>query len=827
MLQKRGSWAEEGEGHRPAAICGRSRLKSAKCAWAILALLDFVAAGPSWAQRAQLATEDYARAEGVLPWNAVKLAFHLDVEPHWIEASDRFWYRSEDTSGKKFVLVDPEKNTSQAAFDHERLAKGLSEASGKSYEANKLPFDSFAFAAREQSIDITVGDVRWVCGIEAYRCARSTKPKTDPGEVLSPDEHWVAFVKNHDLYVRSIAAKVEVRLTSDGAEYNDYGTAPESNTSAITDRILEKGAHRINVLWSPDSRKILTYKLDQRKVRQSYLVQSVAPGAVGTARPLLYSYRYPFPGDKEVATAKLVVFDVAKRTRIPLDLPALTVTFMTPFEFKWVWWNKNGSEIYLIQKDRWWKTLVFSVTDAGTGHSRNILEEHGATQIEPAPGFGEAPLVKVLGDGAEVVWFSEREGWGHLYLYDGKSGKLKNQITSGPWLVREIQYVDEKNRWIYFTAGGREEGRDPYLRHLYRAKLDGSDPQLLTPEDADHNVSFSPSGAFFVDTYSRVDLPPMSVLRSADGKILQELEHADLSRLLAKSWRFPEPFHAKAADGVTELYGAIFRPSNFDPSMKYPILDSIYPGPQHTRAPKTIADPLGKIPDSCLDLNGTAQSMAELGFVVVTVDGRGTPMRSKAFHDFSYGKLGDAGGLEDHVAVIKELGARYPYMDLDRVGIYGHSGGGFASVRAMLVYPDFYKVAVASAGEHDMRGYIAEWGEKYQGPLENGDYDEASNPALALKAVLKGKLLLAWGDMDDNVPPSLELQLISSLIKRNEDFDTLVLPNQNHISSMLSPYFMRRRWDYLVRNLLGAEPPSGYEIKTTSPLYRPLEMPPK
>ena len=802
-------------------------MKLAKCVWLVAAAFCALAAGPLWAQHAQLSREDYARAESLLPWNAVKLAFHLDVDPQWIGGSDNFWYRSEDASGKKFVLVKPGPNNSQAAFDHERLAKGLSQAVGKAYEASKLPFDSFTFSKDARSIDVSVEDTHWVCDLESYRCMRSAKEKYGPGEILSPDERWVAFVKNHDLYVRSIATKAEVRLTSDGVEYNDYGTTPESDTSAITERILEKGAHQISVLWSPDSQRILTYKLDQRKVQQSYLVQSVAPGAVGTARPVMYSYRYPFPGDKEVATAKLVVFDVVKKTRIALDLPSLPVTFMTPFEFKWVWWNKDSSRIYLIQKDRWWKTLILSVTDASTGHSRNIIEEHGATQIEPTPGFGEAPLVKVLGNGAEVVWFSEKGGWGHLYLYDGKTGKLKNQITSGPWLVREISYVDEKNRWIYFTAGGREEGRDPYLRHLYRIKFDGSGLELLTPEDAAHNVSFSPSGSYFVDTYSRVDLAPVTVLRSAEGKEVREVEHADLSRLQAKGWRFPEPFHAKAADGVTELYGAIFRPSNFDPLKKYPILDSIYPGPQHTRVPKTIAEPLGKIPDSCLDLNGTSQSMAELGFVVVTVDGRGTPMRSKAFHDFSYGKLGDAGGLEDHVAVIKELGARYPYMDLDRVGIYGHSGGGFASVRAMLVYPDFYKVAVASAGEHDMRGYIAEWGEKYQGRLESGDYDEASNPALALKADLKGKLLLAWGDMDDNVPPSLELQLISSLIKKNEDFDTLVLPNQNHISSMLNPYFIRRRWDYLVRNLLGAEPPSGYEIKTTSPLYQPLDAPQK
>ena len=792
-----------------------------------MAAIAAIAASPAGAQQKQLTTEDYARAESLLPWNAVKLAFHLDVAPRWIAGSDRFWYRSEGPGGKEFVLVDPARNTSQAAFDHEKLAKAISTAAGKSYEANKLPFDSIEFDTAGQGIKFSVEDVRWTCDLKTYACEKSSEAvvKAGPGEVLSPDNKWAAFVRNHDLYLRSVATKEGVRLTSDGAEFDDYASLPESDTSAISDRILDKGAAaaRINVMWSPDSRKLLTYKLDQTKVRNSYLVQAVAPGAIGTARPVLYSYRFPFPGDKEVAMAKLFVFDVAGKARVALDVPPIPVTFMTPFDFKFVWWNKDGSQIDLLQRDRWWKTFSFGVIDAKTGEFRKIVEEHAATQIDLNPGFGGEPLVKSLGDGAEVVWFSERDGWGHLYLHDGKTGQLKNRITSGPWLVREIVNVDEKNRRIYFIAEGREEGSDPYLRHLYRVNLDGSDLQLLTPEDADHNVTFSPTGAYFVDTYSRVDLAPVSVLRSADGKQVRELERADLTRLLAAGWKYPEPFHAKADDGVTDIYGAIFRPSNFDPSKKYPILDSIYPGPQHGRVPKTIADPGGKIPDSCIDIYGMEQSFAELGFIVVTVDGRGTPFRSKAFHDFSYGKLGDAGGLEDHVAAIKELGARYSYLDLDRVGIYGHSGGGFASVRAMLAYPDFYKVAVSSAGEHDMRGYIAEWGEKYQGPVDTTDYDEASNPALALKAPLKGKLLLAWGDMDDNVPPALELQLISSFIRKNEDFDTLVLPNRNHLSSMIDPYFIRRRWDYFVRNLLGAEPPIGYEIKSVSPLFKPLD----
>jgi len=346
-------------------------------------------------------------------------------------------------------------------------------------------------------------------------------------------------------------------------------------------------------------------------------------------------------------------------------------------------------------------------------------------------------------------------------------------------------------------------------------RLDGTGLQLLTPESGDHNVTFSASGEYFFDAYSRVDAPPVLVVRSAHGKLVREMAKSDIGELTAKGWTAPEPFEAKAADGVTDVYGAIFKPANFDATKKYPVLDSVYPGPQHGRVPKTFVE-------GCVDTYGQALALTQLGFVVITVDGRGTPLRSKAFHDFSYGKLGDAGGLEDHVATIKQLAEKYTYMDLARVGIYGHSGGGYATVRAMLTYPDFYKVGVASSGEHDMRGYIAEWGEKYEGPLEGNNYVEASNPALALKARLQGKLLIAWGDMDDNVPPSLELQLVHSLIKTNQDFDTLVLPNRNH-SLMSDPYFMRRLWDYLVRNLMGGDPPQGYEIKNGSPTYKTLD----
>ena len=778
------------------------------------------ASGIAGAQQRTLTSEDYARAEQLLSWNAKKLVRNLDVEPHWIAKSERFWFENETTDGKEFVVVDAEKGSSEPAFDHQRLAAALSTAAGvsgteKAYDAKKLPFETFSFASDSEAIEFTVEKNKWRCELKAYTCKKSATDATASlAEVLSPDKKWAIFIKEHNLFLRAMRTKQEFRLTSDGKPYDEYAVLEDSNTSAVSSRILLGKEKPIAALWSPDSKKVITYRLDQTKVKEAYLVQSVAPGDIGAPRPLLYSYRYPFPGDKNVASLKYVIFDVANKAKIAVNAPVQEINAFTAFDFHWVWWEKDSKSVYFLGKDRADRTLKLNVADAATGAVRTLVDEHGTTQIEPNQEFGADAIVKVLDGGSEVIWFSERDGWGHLYLYDGKTGKLKNQITKGEWLVRAFERVDEQQRWIYFSAAGRERGEDPYLRHLYRVRLDGTGLELLTKERGDHSVTFSDSGKYFFDAYSKVDAQPVYVLRSADGRVVREVAKADISELLAKGYTMPEPFEAKATDGGTDVYGLIYKPPHFDTTKKYPVLDSIYPGPQHGRVAKTFGE-------GCVDVYGQAPALAQLGFVVITVDGRGTPLRSKAFHDFSYGKLGDAGGLEDHVAAIKGL-KDLGYLDLTKVGMYGHSGGGYATVRAMLTYPDFYTVGVASSGEHDMRGYLAEWGEKYEGPLHGDNYVEASNPALALKARLKGKLLLAWGDMDDNVPPALELQLVHSLIKTNQDFDTLVLPNRNH-SLYHDPYFMRRLWDYLVKNLMGAEPPAGYEIKSVDPAYKTLD----
>ncbi len=771
---------------------------------------------PLAAEQPQLSREDYARAEQYLIWNIGKLAFKIQVVPHFIGKSDRFWYKLATRGGKEFMLVDPALNTKQPAFDQVRLAASLSAASGKAYEANNLPFDSLEFIKDGRTIQFDIEKVRWTCDLASYACAKAEAPKENPeGESLSPDGQWAAFIKDHNLYVKPASGGAEIQLTADGESYYDYGTEAEQSTSAVTDRLSGKKQPPV-LLWSPDSKKIFTHRLDQRKVEPLYLLQSVPPQGF---RPLLHAYRYALVGDKNLPLAELMVFDVEKKTKTAFKADPYLLLFVSPIAMKKAWWSEDSRTVYFVEEERAFKAARLRAADASTGETRTLIEEKGATYVELNLFLGSSPNVRVLGNGAEVIWFSERDGWGHLYLYDGQTGALKNQITRGPWVVRDIMRVDEKNRWVYFTGGGREKGRDPYYQHLYRTKLDGSGLELLTPEDAEHAVAdmilgandfgiaprFSPSGRYFVDTYSRMDLAPVTLLRDADGRQVRELETADVEPLLATGWKWPERFTVKARDGTTDLYGLIYKPSNFDPAKKYPVIDGIYPGPQITRTPKSFGTDLIYISQFCEDL-----SLAELGFIVVNIDGLGTPFRSKAFHDFCYGKMEEAGGLEDHIAGLRQLAASRPYMDLSRVGIYGHSGGGFASTHAILAYPEFYKVAVSSAGNHDQRSYLASWGETYQGLLEGDKYKAQANAGLA--ANLKGKLLLIHGDMDDNVHPAMTIQVVDALIKANRDFDLLILPNRNH-GFGFDPYFKRRKWDYFVRNLLGAEPPPEYEIK--------------
>lgn len=750
---------------------------------------------------AQGTRADYARAEQLLSQNARRLVFNVDAQPNWIQGSDRFWYLRESRSGRTFLLVDPVRPAPAPAFDHGRVATALSAALGRRVAANRLPFDTFEFVQGERAIEFDVDSAGWHCDLAKYHCRRL--PRSRETELRSPDGRWVAFVRDYNLFVRSTADGQERPLTTDGSDGHYYGV-PASPSSGGATALLTGRPRPISAKWSPDSRRLLTFRLDERDVLEHVVVQSVR--ADGVSRPAPIRFRYTLPGDPNGPLAELLVIEIETGAITRLDNPPL-VTFGSPIAS--TWWSADSSRISFVEEPRAWTWARLKEADARTGAVRQILEERAKTFLRLSS--AGSPNVHVLQRTAEAIWFSERDGWAHLYLYDARTGAQKGQITRGEWVVRELLHVDEEGRWVYFAASGREAGRDPYYRHLYRARLDGSALELLTPEDAEHVVRASPSGRYFVDTYSRVDLPPVAVLRAVDGRVVHELERADIRLLLDTGWRFPERFSVKGRDGTTDIHGAVFRPTTFDPSRTYPIVDDIYPGPHNYHTPKSFMQALAL----------HASSIADLGFVVVTVDGMGTCCRSKAFQDVSYRNLADAGGIEDHIIAIKWLASKYPYLDIDRVGIFGHSAGGYASAHAILRWPDFYKVCVSSAGNHDARSDKASWVERWMGLPVGDHYVRSANSTYA--ANLKGKLLLVHGELDDNVHPGSTLQLVDALIRANKDFDMLILPNRNHgqvidvsggTPRVVSPdaYFLRKRWDYFVRHLLGVEPPAGYEI---------------
>ncbi len=699
---------------------------------------------PCLAQK-QLTADDYTHAEKFMNYNTTPLVFGASTRPQWTD-EDHFSYRVNTAEGNESVTVDAATGTR-----HAEKVKGDAEGGRRGNAPGGL----------------------------------------GRNEVASPDKKREAFIRDYNLWVRDVATKKETQLTTDGVK--DFGYATDNAGWAHSDRPI--------LLWSPDSKKIATYQQDQRGVGDMYLVDT----QVG--HPHLEAWKYPLPGDNVVTTIQRVIIDVDNarvvRLQMPPDQHRSTLCDNVACrggEWADVEWSPDASQLAFVSTSRDHKHEQLRVADASTGAVRDVLEETVPTFFESGNG---AVNWRYLPGSNEIIWFSERDNWGHLYLYDLATGKLKNQITKGDWNVTQLLHVDEKNRLLYFLGVGHEKNCDPYFVHFYKTGFDGQGLTLLTPENANHDISLSPSGRYFVDNYSTPDTPPVSVLRDANGKLISTLERADISRLSATGWKPPIPFTVKARDGVTDLYGLMFKPTNFDPAKKYPIINHIYPGPQ-----------TGSVGSrSWSAARGDAQSLAELGFVVVEIDGMGTPWRSKKFHEAYFGDLGD-NTLPDQVAGMKQLGQRYSWIDIDRAGIYGHSGGGYATADAMFRYPDFFKVGISESGNHDNREYEDDWGEKWQGLLERKgnttNYDGQANENIAKN--LKGHLLLAHGTMDDNVPPYNTLLVVNALIKANKDFDLLLLPNQHHGYGDATSYMTRRRWDYFVRYLLGAEPPHEYEM---------------
>ncbi|HSG48323.1 MAG TPA: DPP IV N-terminal domain-containing protein, partial [Longimicrobiales bacterium] len=698
-----------------------------------LVLLAVAVAAPAAAQQTPYAPQalteaDYARAEGRLAQNARALVTGADVSPVWYDPG-RFTYRNTTADGWEFVAVDPNRRTRSRAFDHGRLAEALGAVLGEDVEANRIPFSSVTMT--REGLRGSLRGTTYRCDLDQWIC-RADENGVSRTTVVSPDGRKGAFIRDYDLWVRDLTTGEEKPLTTDGVENYGYATNDAGWTRSEIPVLL----------WSPDSRKIATFRHDGRGVSQMYLV-STDVGA-----PDLMQFNYPLPEDSLPFRIERNIIEVETGRVIPLRMPP-DMHRSTICDHIWcngvfsdVEWAADGSELFFVSSSRDHKEATLRVADAATGAVRDVLFEREETFFES--GYDQVNWF-VMEEANEVVWYSRRSDWGHLYLYDLATGELKRPLTQGAWNVLQVRHVDEDGRAIYFVGSGREPG-DPYFEYFYRVGMDDGRITLLTPDSANHEISVAPSGEWFVDQWSTPVTAPRAVVRGMDGRERMELEKADISRLVESGWEAPIPFTVKARDGITDLYGLLYRPRNLDPSKKYPVINYLYPGPQTGSVGSRSFSPARR----------DHQALAELGFVVVEVDAMGTPKRSHSFHSAYYGDMGD-NGLPDQVTAIEQLARRYPWMDLDRVGIWGHSGGGFASTAGILRYPDFYKVAVSQAGNHDNRNYEDDWGEKWQGLLETypdgtTNYDNQANQLQAHN--LEGKLLIAHGTADTNVPMS-------------------------------------------------------------------------
>jgi len=746
-----------------------------------------------------LTAKDYERAESFLSYGTEPFIDNNNVRPEWL-AADRFWYRNLTAQGSEFILVDPAKHSRVAAFDQQKLAAALSAATGKQYTAAMLPFTSFTFSADGKSIIFEVDGKQWSADLGTYKVAESNSATASTaggrggrrggrGSIYntSPDGKKEAFIKDWNLWIRDADTKKETQLTTDGVK--DYGYA--------TDNAGWKHSDNAILIWSSDSKKIATFKQDQRNVSDMYLVTT------NVGKPNLKAWKYPLPGDKDVPMIQRVIIDVDNAkvvvTKVAPDPHRATLSddISSSGTLDDVYFSSDNSKVAFVSTSRDHKNEKVRIANAITGDIREVFEETVPTQFESGQG---AINWRYLDKTNEIIWYSERDNWGHLYLYDANTGKVKNQITKGDFVVTRLLKVDEKNRMLYFIADGRQ-AENPYFSQLCKIGFDGKHFATLTPEAGNHQVTLSPSGAYFIDSYSKPDVPAVTVLRDMSGKLITNLEKTDISRLEATGWKPVTTFSVKAHDGKTDIYGLMITPTKLDPNKKYPVIDYIYPGPQG-----------GSVGSwSFVASRGDGQALAELGFIVVEIEGTSNPLRSKSFHDMSYGNMGE-NTLPDQVTGIRQLAAKYGYLDTTRVGIWGHSGGGFATAGAMFRYPDFFKVGISESGNHENLNYEDDWGERYNGLAANSNYAAQANQNLAKN--LKGKLMLAHGLLDDNVPPYNTLLVIEALEKANKDYDLVVFPNSPHGYGPYSPYMMRRRWDYFVKNLLGVEPPHEYVLKS-------------
>ncbi|TDI89799.1 MAG: S9 family peptidase [Caldithrix sp.] len=760
-------------------------------------LFLLIPAPPIKAQKA-----NFELAEKFTTQKMEKMASSLSVDPNWFKDENRFWYEYKNTDGKNWYVVDAEKRTKRTLFDKEDMAAQLAELFKKPFNSKDLPLKDFEYNKGKGLFTFHVDSIEVTYKLENRKLVKGDSLKKKPDEkwiTYSPDSTWIAFARTHNLYIMKTddPDSTEHQFTTDGEKWYSYQFDEKDTTS--TKRL------RARVEWFKHSRKLFSRRQDKRKMGDLWVINSLKK------RPELETYKYSMPGEKHVAQTEVVVFDIESKQSIKLKIEidgwkdlrmgngrrSANTGFFT---------SKDSDDLYFIVRDRTWKKIAVCKANTTTGEVEVVISEESNPYVSRR--FAD---VAVIEDGKEFIWWSERTGWGQLYRYDSK-GNLKKRITNGYFVVGDMMKIDTLKQVIYFRGFGREKGVDPNYTMNYRINFDGTGLKLLSPENATHSFSMSDEMDYFVDNYSRVDMPAKSVLRDAKGRVVMELEETDISRMVEAGWKMPAVFTVKAADDVTDLYGVMWKPFDFDPAKKYPIIAYVYPGPQVEPFPISF---------TLTGSRARTVPLAQVGFVVIAMGQRGgSPLRSKYYHNYGYGDLRDY-PLADNKYGIEQLAARHSFIDIKRVGIFGHSGGGFMSTAAILTYPDFYKVAVSSAGNHDNNVYNNSWSEVHNGIQEktrkvkkkneageaveeDSTYWEArikSNTELARN--LKGKLLLVHSDRDNNVHPANTIRMADALMKEGKRFDFMLMPGQRHGFGKYTPYFERMMWYYFAEHLLG------------------------
>ncbi|MFC1223037.1 DPP IV N-terminal domain-containing protein [Pedobacter sp. BG31] len=776
---------------------------------------------------------NYQLASRFSPNKLKKMVYSTAVDPHWLKLSNRFWYTFESPKGKFWYLVDPAAKSKKLMFDNAKLAADITLIVRDPFDAEHLPLENLKFAADEKSISFeiksTVEEVKKdrkdkkaadsmqkkifsfkyeLASAKLTEVPNFSKPKPKPSwGSVAPDSSAIIFSRNYNLYWmdkdnykkavnnEEDSTIVEHQLTKDGVKFYSYGSDGDGENNVENEKNNKKrrGAY---VLWSPNSKYFVLDRTDSRKVKDLWVINSVTPG-----RPTLETYKYQMPGESEAPQDEILLFDFAAKSYKKLNVSAFKDQSVSVWskpalnkdrdnEFRPSIWLGNNNRFYFSRTSRDLKRIDIGTVDIATGKVTPLIDERFNTYVEVnRPGL--------VNDGKELIHWSERDGWAHFYLFD-ENGKLKNQITKGAFHCESIVNIDEKKRILYFTANGREGKEDPYYLHLYSINFDGSNMKLLNAGDFDHLANMNDNNTFFVDNYSRVNTAPKATLYDGTGKKVMDLETTDLSLLMAAGYKFPEPFKVKADDGITDLYGVMYKPFDFDPNKKYPIIEYVYPGPQTEAVNKAFSKSMDR-----------TERLAQFGYIVITVGNRGgNPSRSKWYHTYGYGNLRDY-GLADKKTAVEQLAAKYSFIDESKVGITGHSGGGFMSTAAMLVYPDFFKAAVSNAGNHDNSIYNRWWSEKHHGVKETislkGDtsfkYSIDKNPDLAKN--LKGHLLLMHGDVDNNVHPANSIRVANALMKAGKRFDFLIIPGQRHGFGDMTEYAFWKLADHFNKYLIG------------------------